>query len=314
MEHGKTITYSFESSSYFEGFNNPNVAKMNENEYEYDVTLKSLYDDNYVYFLVQYKDDKMTIARQPWMFKDGKWVHGPKHPVVENGKVVEPAMYEYKFAFLWNIDDSIKGFNDVGCMVVCHPPHKATNSPEEVGDIWHFKYVRTGTVGQTDDKHLVYSEGNGRKEDSKTSGGYKNNDQVINGMTVPMYWLPDKKDRYWIYTSEIRMGEAKKIVKVSGTDLIDEDGNVVPKNIMIPGIIVEPFNCGRGDVLTEAKWENGMWTYEFKRSLVTMGDPMGYDIQFNDLSKEYHFAVALFDNAATEHATHFGSIKLVFGK
>ncbi|KLO23978.1 MULTISPECIES: ethylbenzene dehydrogenase-related protein [unclassified Marinitoga] len=308
----KPIELDLKVPSYFEGFNNPEVAKINENEYFYKVTLKSVYDNDYIYFLVQYKDDKMTIKRQPWMFKDGKWVHGPKHPIIKNGKVIEPAMYEDKFAFLWNINDSIKGFNEVGCMVVCHPPYKATNSSEEVGDIWHFKYVRSGTVGQTDDKHLIYSETNGRKGDMKTSGGYKNNDQTINRIKVPMYWLPGKGERYWIYTSEIRLGEAKRIVKIKGTDLIDEDGNVVPKDIMIPGIIVEPFNGGRGDVLTEAKWKNGIWTIEFKRRLVTIGDPIGYDIEFDDLSKTYYFAVALFDNAATEHAVHFGAIALKF--
>jgi len=307
------ITVQVKVPSVFKGFRNPKEAALNENEYRYEVLLKSVYDGDYIYFLVQYPDDKMTIERMPWFFRNGKWQQGPKHPVFsESGELLYPSMYEDKFAFLWNINDSIEDFNDVGCAVVCHVPYKHTNSPDEFGDMWHFKYVRTGVVGQADDKNLVYSEKNGRKADVKTSGGYKDNVQVLNGVKVPLYWLPDESERYWIYSFEIRMGKAQKIVKIEGTDLIDEDGNVVPKDRVIPGIIVEPFNGGRGDVLTEARWDQGVWTLEFKRRLVTAKEPGNIDVQFEDLTKPYHFAVAVFDNAATEHAIHYGAIKFVF--
>ena len=41
------------------------------------------------------------------------------------------------------------------------------------------------------------------------------------------------------------------------------------------------------------------WTLEIRRKLVT-GDPN--DVQFDDLSREYSFGVAVFDNAQIEHS------------
>jgi hypothetical protein len=41
------------------------------------------------------------------------------------------------------------------------------------------------------------------------------------------------------------------------------------------------------------------WMLEIRRKLVT-GDPN--DVQFDDLSREYSFGVAVFDNAQIEHS------------
>lgn len=56
---------------------------------------------------------------------------------------------------------SIAGFNQAGRMMVCHAGeagkdfgHKYTSSPGEKGDIWHWKSVRTGPVGQADDQYV----------------------------------------------------------------------------------------------------------------------------------------------------------------
>ena len=43
-----------------------------------------------------------------------------------------------------------------------------------------------------------------------------------------------------------------------------------------------------------ATWTNGLWVHEFRRALVTGG--IRDDVQFDDLSKEYAFFIAVFDN------------------
>jgi hypothetical protein len=50
-------------------------------------------------------------------------------------------------------------------------------------------------------------------------------------------------------------------------------------------------------------------TVEFSRKLVTGSE---FDVQFNDLKKQYAFGVAVFDNAQVRHAYSPGVLKLVF--
>ena len=52
-----------------------------------------------------------------------------------------------------------------------------------------------------------------------------------------------------------------------------------------------------------------MRTVEFSRKLVTGSE---FDVQFNDLKKEYAFGVAIFDNAQVRHAFSSGVFNLKF--
>lgn len=47
------------------------------------------------------------------------------------------------------------------------------------------------------------------------------------------------------------------------------------------------------------RWQDGVWTLEFGRDLVTESE---FDVQFDDLTQAYHFGVAVFDNAQVRHA------------
>jgi len=61
---------------------------------------------------------------------------------------------------MWNINDSIFGFTEkLSCQVACHAGepgkpfgNKYTSDDTELGDIWHMKTVRTGSVGQIDNQ------------------------------------------------------------------------------------------------------------------------------------------------------------------
>ena len=108
----------------------------------------------------------------------------------------ENLYYEDKLALIWNVANSIRNFNQLGCMTSCHAGepgkpygNKYTMSAGELGDIWHMKSVRTGPVGQVDDQYLdntrfdkEIAPGAGRKSDPKTGGGYTNI-ELVNGKT-----------------------------------------------------------------------------------------------------------------------------------
>src|SRR6185503_20412 len=117
-------------------------------------TLKVVYSGDMLYLLLQYDDPTQSVQRSPFQKQaDGKWIKlkDPEDQGGDNNKV-----YEDKFAFIWNVNNSIKGFNEQGCMVACHVGeagktygNKYTASAGEIGDIWHMKSIRTGYIGQT---------------------------------------------------------------------------------------------------------------------------------------------------------------------
>ncbi len=281
----------------------PSYSDFDESYYgkEYKVFIKSVYTKEDVYFLYQWRgDDKISYERQTWYFNDteAKWMQKPKKNSDEYSKPV----YEDKFAVIWNIGNSIANFNEVGCLVLCHGKYKHTNTPDEKGDIWHWKLDRTGPVNQLDDKWLTFSDKNGRKAD-EGSGAYKGNAQELedvngNKVSAPLYWIPGKTDYHWIMKGD---DTAREIVEINANlDLIDEDGTVIPRDAMIPSLYgITPATGSRADVAVYHNFENGLWTLEVKRKLSTGNDD---DVDFSDKKAMHYFSVAVFNEAAIAHA------------
>jgi len=267
-----------------------------------EVTLRSVYTGDTVYFLVQYKDPTESFRRGPWVKQaDGSWqqLKDPDDKGGDNNKY-----YEDKMAMIWNI--SSPAFEARGCMAACHTGegkpfgNKYLPNPGERADIWHWKSVRTGSVGQFDDQYLDATRYDkdkapeaGRKSDPKTGGGYADN--VGDDKKGPKWALPGNKPAppYWIVDAE------KTPLDDSKYKAGDE----------VPGIIVAPFTGDRGDISVKSAWKEGTWTLVFARRLVTGSD---FDVQFNDMKKEYAFGVAVFDNAQVRHAYSPGVLKLRF--
>jgi hypothetical protein len=267
-----------------------------------DVTIRSVYAADSVYFMYQYKDATQSFQRSPWQKQaDGSW----KKLKDANDKGGDNNQYyEDKFAVLWNI--STPAFEQRGCMAACHTGegkpygNKYTANPVERLDMWHFKSVRTGSVGQTDDQYVdatrYDAEKNpnaGRKTEPKSSGGYVDN--MTEDKKGPKFALKGNKPAppYWILD----------------TDKQPFDDSKYKAGDEVPGIIVAPFTGDRGDVPTTMVWKDGVWTLVMSRKLVTGSE---YDVQFTDLKKEYAFGVAVFDNAQVRHAYSTGVLKLVF--
>jgi hypothetical protein len=275
------------------------------------VTLRSLYDQDYVYFLARYDDPTQSLARGQWVKQpDGSW----KRLANKDSTGHENTYYEDKFAFIWNINTAT--FETKGCAAACHkarggklagvedkaPGRMYTNKPGETLDMWHWKGVRTNPVGQIDDQYIddtkdpTKNENWGRKNDAKTGGGYVDN--VNKDQTGPMVMSktagPDSK--YWIMAAD----------KIEFVDTF-KPGDIVPS------MIVEPFTGSRADIEARGVWKDGVWTIEIKRKRVTTGDKAReQDVQFDDLKKTYYFGVAVFDNTQINHVYHEAVHKLIF--
>jgi Ethylbenzene dehydrogenase len=153
-------------------------------------------------------------------------------------------------------------------------------------------------VGQIDDQYIDatrYDQAKapeaGRKSDPKTGGGYADN--LSEDKKGPRFALAGNQPAppYWLLDSEKEPFDDSKY----------------QANSEVPGIIVAPFTGDRGDISAKHSWKDGVWTVVIARKLVTNSE---FDVQFNDMKKEYAFGVAIFDNSQVRHAYNGGVLKM----
>lgn len=268
-----------------------------------DVTIKSLYDNNNVYFLITYMDPTKSLARFPWVKQaDGSW----KKLSNKDNTGHDNTYYEDKLALFWNI--STKGFEEEGCLIACHldeagdksPGRKYTAADNETIDMWHAKYVRSMPMGMFDDQYVDNNKdpkknsGWGRKGDTG-KGGYSDNDNADKSAPAYMNLNGTDDDKYFILPSK----------KVPFVDNFKE-GDIVP------GIDIKPMMGGRADILARNNYENGKWSMEVMRSLKTEGENADtQDVQF-EMGKSFPFGIAVFDNSQINHLFHVETLEMVF--
>ncbi len=272
------------------------------------VRVKALYTSDSVYFLVTYADPTQSFFRSPWLMKEDATWERVTDPDDEGGD--NNAFYEDKLALIWSISNSIPDFDSVGCFAACHAAESSTVKPfgnkytaeeGQLGDIWHWKSVRN--LNQVDDQYLDWTRfdpetapGAGRKSDPAESGGYVNN-------------VPDDDTTRPGYTSSSVDMQTGAPGYILDSEKVEIDPAAIPAGSYIPGIIKAEFVGDRGDISAGWTYEDGMWTLEFGRALVTGSD---VDVQFDDLDAVYYFGVAVFDNAQVRHAFETGASALIF--
>lgn len=298
------------------------------------VKMRSAYDDNNIYFLVQWADPTKSLSRSPWYFDPAtkRWAQ-------ESGTFgftsspYRPPFYEDKLSFLWNINNSVNGWNSGTCYKSCHTglptadgsSRHYTNFPTEKIDMWHWKSVRGGVNAgnQIHDQYQDNTYPNGRKADPGVDV-YQNNTQTltqpgVGSVSVPKYVIPGRTDYGWIMNSEVTAGTAKLITAIDANGVLTlSDATTIDPNVgtdyqrigtygsggignkAIPGVTLnDSYTGSMGDIPCKAVWANGSWTLEFKRALKT-SDAV-YDIDFSSLNDQY-FGFAIFENSQIAHS------------
>ena len=95
---------------------------------QYPATIRSMYDAQNIYFLVEYADAAKSVNVAPWYFNPSLNVTGKtgwqKEPSSEtfdvNGNITRAGWGEDKLAMLWNIDFSTPLFIGQTCYASCH--------------------------------------------------------------------------------------------------------------------------------------------------------------------------------------------------
>lgn len=104
--------------------------------------------------------------------------------------------------------------------------------------------------------------------------------------TAPENWI----DCMVLTQAEIDAGEAVLVADLSEDEIANYWTKYEALNGTVPHLILQEPSGSQADVRVAANWHNGMWTVELKRNLETDYED---DVQFDDLGKDYHFAVTL---------------------
>jgi len=177
---------------------------------KYKYTIRSMYDNENVYFLAEWNDPSKGTTVQPWYFNPTTklWAQEPNARQFDaNGVQTREGIGQDQLAFLWNIDFSTPKFASQTCYASCHlfnsyrnyagmmVPNKSgnhyTNGANEKIDMWWLHLNKDLPYGQMDDQYqdwaggpavtdTVGGAGNGRHADDLTppspfTTSYKNN-------------------------------------------------------------------------------------------------------------------------------------------
>ncbi len=280
-----------------------------DNKGETEASLKAVYTKDMLYMLIQYKDPTDSKRRGPYQKQaDGTWKK-LADPANKGGD--DNVYYEDKWAFIWPIDNSIKGFDQKGCAAMCHEGqgkpygNKYTPAEGQIGDMWHMKGSRTVPMGFVDDQYVDHtrydpkeSPNAGRKSDPGTATGEYNNMKLVDGK-------PEFMSR------EGKAGNAGGAFFVKRGEEVPFDDSKFKAGDEVASYIVNELQGDRADIKIAHKWENGVSTSVISRKLVTGSK---FDVQFDKLNKRYGFGFAAFDNAQVRHATVDDPLFLVFKK
>ena len=271
---------------------------------ETTATLKAVTSGDMIYFLIQYDDPTQSMRRGPYQKQsDGTWKK-LKDPNDKGGD--DNVYYEDKWAIIWNINDSIAGFNQNGCAVFCHVGegkpfgNKYTNKEGEIGDMWHLKSMRNGVFGQVDDQYVDHT----RYDKDKSPNAGRKGDP--GGPDYKAFGLVNDKPEFMSKDGKAANAGGTYYIK-DGDQVAFDDSKFKPGD-EVASYVVYKLQGDRGDIQVAYKWDNGKWTYEVARKLKTGSK---FDVQFEP-GKTHYFGFAAFDNAQVRHAMAPDVLKLVF--
>jgi hypothetical protein len=169
--------------------------------------------------------------------------------------------------------------------------------------MWHMKSMRTAPLGKVDDQYLDHT-----RYDPKASpnAGRKSDP---GGPEYTGFDLVDGKPKFMHRNGKPTNAGGTHYI-VDGEQVPFDDGKFKPGD-EVASYLIHPLKGDRADIHVAIRWDNGVWTSEVRRKLVTDSK---LDVQFKDLAGSYGFGLAAFDNAQVQHATGDEPLYLRFAK
>lgn len=300
---------------------------------ESTVEVRALHHDNKVYFAFRWEDPTRSLRRIPMIKKDDGW-----HVLGNNvDRADVTTFYEDKFAVLFSRHD---GFGNAGSTHMGRAPidgkpaavnarglHYTTDG--SILDVWQWKASRGGHLGRVDDQYFgpprdpTPAEASGK---ARYQGGYWNdpgrafysyNYRIEVGDQGPVQPLRLPKDlgatvaargQFNLDTnSDDQEGARWWMTEGETVPYAKELDEKIPVGTVLPGVLIMgDYEGDRADLRGGAKWQDGHWTLEVERSLVTHS---AYDVDFSP-GQPLFMWVSVFDHNQTRHTRHMRPIKV----
>jgi hypothetical protein len=163
----------------------------------YPATVRSMYDDQNIYFLIEWNDPSNNLV-QPWYFNptSSRWAQrGNARQFDVNGILIKEGMGQDQLAMLWNIDHSTSKFGALTCYASCHlfssyrnyagvmVPNKSgnhyTNGANEKIDMWWCRLNKDLLNNQMDDQYQDWAGGPAVTDTVGGAGNGRHADDLI---------------------------------------------------------------------------------------------------------------------------------------
>jgi hypothetical protein len=283
----------------------------NFNDGRTNVTIKSVTNDDEIYFLITWQDNTKSLSHLPIIKTNAGW------QVQQNGydKFAEKTYYEDKLALMFSYQCNKFAGDSVhlGEKSLSDKPKHTTGKgyhykkDGNINDLWQWKAVRTNGMHQADDALITKPYFNeianrrytaGYQSDPKESGNYVMNWQWYqqSGLITPKR-LPIKEQ----YDSNSFFGSWFSYQPYQPALDSFALGTVLPAVLYRSN----KFEGDRGDVGAYGTYQQNQWTVELVRKLDTSSD---HDLVIND---GICLWVSAFDHSQIGHTRHLTPIKLV---
>ncbi|MFQ5639483.1 MAG: ethylbenzene dehydrogenase-related protein, partial [bacterium] len=218
------------------------------------LTIKSMIDENNLYVLATWMDATSTenVAKNQWSFDGASWS--------QSGD-------EDRVGIIWDMGQN--GAEGANCASMCHFP--IMNTATGKVDVWHWKAARTNPLGFADDKHWLTD---GRHGDAGSGIDSKNSPM---GSGFPSFMGAQDPGA----NLDFLLGDLDAlngfdpfgvIAGTADTTVAFDSTAVFATGAVIPGRILSLPTGNRASVRSAGKYDNGMWTVEFSRPLVSDAD------------------------------------------
>ncbi|HMB48440.1 MAG TPA: ethylbenzene dehydrogenase-related protein [Afifellaceae bacterium] len=302
------------------------------------VEIRAVRDAQNIYFAFRWNDPTRSIRRMPLVKREDGW-----HVLQDHADRADVnTYYEDKFAVAFSRSPAFGGGDSthLGSKPLDGQPasyhgrglHYTTDG--SYIDMWQWKSTRGGLLGMLDD--MVFGpplEGNEAQWNGKSryKAGY------VSDPGTPAYKENYKVDSDLGYDAPVKVPRLPKDLAATqaamGPYEMDPDESLpedavwwmteensipysaeadaaIPVGTIIPGLIIVGKYIGdRADVTGGVRWEDGYWTLETKRKLVSDSK---YDVSF-DGSEPLYVWVSVFDHTQIRHTRHQRPVRLLLG-
>ena len=259
-----------------------------------EIEIRTVHTKDRVYFRMSWNDWTESIHGDKWVYNGSKW------SVKQEKRWEDEPSWEADsdhFCFQWPLRDEVlvNKFAKKGCAVLCHKSEREnkmfTDGPHEGSDIWQWRASTTNPLGYMDDgylDHTILSKKDEKNANKRINAAHKWDELGKGGMT-------QKRNKKGKGPQWMAKTSTKEPFLIQGQET-PINMSKIKKGDAIPGWLLAKPNGSRGDIDAVAKYDKakGQWTLELSRKLVT--DDPGHDVQFDDLSKTYHFGIAVWEN------------------